>query len=355
MKIRIALYILAAALIVLFVKLERAPAAKRGLGNNIRLKNADRWLALRAKSGRCHRLNLNLPCDLTMDGWRTVGSIKSLQSFRLAPVESGGYSSIPHAAGLRELGNLPELREIDLWFIRMGETEMNAIGALNDLWRLRIQYPGEMTSAGVAQIGRMHGLDRLLLRGVLLDNAGLKGIADLPSCDEIRLEQCRLTDDLLASLSGLRWVESLGFCRNRIRGHGLRHLGSLAALEHLDLTSNPIDDDGLAAMPAFSSLKELSLRGTRVSNAGLSRLADFSRLRSLDLTGTRVTDEGLLDLAKCRGLQTLALPSGVGGSGLQHLANLPRLSTLRLSGGIDPDAVDDLRAAMPELEIKLRD
>jgi HEAT repeats/Leucine Rich repeat len=97
----------------------------------------------------------------------------------------------------------------------------------------------------------------------------------------------------------------------------------------------------------------LTATGDAVAGAGLVHLARLPRLEHLDLSGTDLTDEGVGHLGRLTGLVSLDLSStGVTDAGIAALNGLPQLRRLELSGtAVSEAAVRGLRRTRPCLEV----
>ncbi|MCC7476541.1 MAG: hypothetical protein IT425_14210 [Pirellulales bacterium] len=115
-------------------------------------------------------------------------------------------------------------------------------------------------------------------RWLVVTMLGDEGYARVTSVD---LRGCKVDDQSLGSLAGLRYVEVL----------------------QLDRTL--ITDDGLSAFLSMPHLRELHLRYTPITDRAAPLLAQLQNLKSVHLTGTKLTDLAVKDLSKLRNLETL--------------------------------------------------
>jgi hypothetical protein len=82
----------------------------------------------------------------------------------------------------------------------------------------------------------------------------------------------------------------------------------------------------------FTGVHSVSFRNTRVGDGDLEHLAGLPRLQTLDLSGTRISDAGLARLKRFTRLQSLRLDgTEVTGPGLEHLQALAQLFSLALA------------------------
>jgi hypothetical protein len=103
------------------------------------------------------------------------------------------------------------------------------------------------------------------------------------------------TDSDLANIGRLSGLEVLVVKNSLISDAGLRHLSALRSLKHLELQGTPITDRGLVHIQMLTRLWWLNLVGTRVTDAGLYHLSGLSRLERLRLPDG-VSEDGLSKL-----------------------------------------------------------
>ncbi len=133
-------------------------------------------------------------------------------------------------------------------------------------------------------------------------------------------------------------------------------LDPAAGLLWVDFRSRADSDDefvGGALGVLGDTIAELSLAGTAISDAVLARLAEHQRLEELDLSRTAVTGSALAALEGCSSLRELNLTgAGVGEDAAASLATLPALErALIWRSGLSSEAIEQLRASRPELEL----
>ena len=100
-----------------------------------------------------------------------------------------------------------------------------------------------------------------------------------------------------------------------------------------------LTDDLLAHVPTLTKLRDLEIHGPpKFTIVGIVHLAKLEMLEKLELKSFRVApdlpwgDEILRSVAGVKTLRTLILhDSGITAAGLEHLAKLPRLTTLKIS------------------------
>lgn len=139
-------------------------------------------------------------------------------------------------------------------------------------------------------------------------------------------------------LSARDWDEILEVMRdNRITG--LRAAGQMT-----DALLQRVAESGL--------VRTLQLEGSRrVTDAGLKHLARIPGLTSLNLTGCQITDQGLAILRELPALNTFQLfhHSGVSDTGLAHLRHCHNLERVELLGSSAGDGVLEALTGKPLL------
>jgi hypothetical protein len=86
----------------------------------------------------------------------------------------------------------------------------------------------------------------------------------------------------------------------------------------------------------FTALKSLSLNMC-LTDERLAQMTALTDLERLSTNGAQITDDGLKPLAKLKKLQTIAFfhpGKSFSGSGLAHLAELPKLENLTVAGSL---------------------
>jgi hypothetical protein len=94
---------------------------------------------------------------------------------------------------------------------------------------VRVDYLG--ADAGLVHVGRLTGLEELVLGG------------------------SQVSDDGLVHLKGLTRLKGLDLRDTRITDQGLVHLQGLPNLERIDITGLPITDAGLVHLKGLTSLR----------------------------------------------------------------------------------------------------
>jgi hypothetical protein len=203
----------------------------------------------------------------------------------------------------------------------------------------------------------------------------MPAIARMPALRFLGVQDTSAGDDGFVALSASRSIEYIWGRRcHNLRRRGFAALANMPALRGLSVSCRNVEDAGIAMLPEFPALRELMPMG--VPDDGYRHVGRCARLESLILMYCRDTTDAAT--AHITGLSQLTyyfnsyttitdrtpeLLSGMASleritfdgchnltnAGLAHLATLPRLRELRVSGrGIRADAAAAFR---PEVAV----
>jgi hypothetical protein len=135
------------------------------------------------------------------------------------------------------------------------------------------------------------------------------------------------TDDALAHLRSLTWLEWLDLASSNVTGTGLVHLGGMRLLEHLDLWGTDLTADGLTHLPEIPHLRWLTLSlNLELKAGGLEHLVGrLPALEELDVHGNDIGDDAVPHLRRLTVLRELDVRyTGISRNGVKELqAALP--------------------------------
>lgn len=239
-------------------------------------------------------------------------------------------------AGLKAIGRLQRLRQVDLSGTRIGDGTLRRLRTLPALEQLDVSGCVAVTGSGLAGYGKHKALRSLDLSDTAVSIEGLQELAGCKTLRRLALRQCR-----------------------NLSPAALEAVARLTNLTALDLANNPlsVDDAGLEHVVALARLRWLDLRDTNVSSAGLGKLTKLADLRHLRLARnlSGVTDEVAAKLAaKLSDLTSLDLSgSGIGDKGLEALQGMKSLRVLRLDDteNLTGEAVDAFSEARPRVDL----
>lgn len=168
-------------------------------------------------------------------------------------------------AGMLCLRNLPRLEVLDAGILFHGPRAREALQACTSLQRLNISFADAM---GLGHAAR----DRAFC---------IPSVAGLLRLD---VSNANITDDLLAPVAGLRYLEHLDLSANHLTSLGMEHLRGASALRFLYLCWNHVCDVGAGTIAAhLRGLLRLEIDSNDLGDAGVAALlAGLPALRYLD-------------------------------------------------------------------------
>jgi len=217
---------------------------------------------------------------------------------------------------------------------------------LTDLQILALYKTG-ITARGMARLKVLRNLRALELHEENISVSSLAVLKDLPALEYFDMIPGTTDAGLkhVAQAQSLRWLR---LRMGRIWGPGLAELARLPRLERLSLWGTTgITDRHMPYLEGLTQLKSLTLWGASVpltdaTLASLSKLTNLEELYFIRIE-TRFTDAGIRHLERLRNLRKLSFLSlHIGAEGMQHLANLPRLESVK---GLAPTA--DAASVLP--------
>ena len=323
----------------------------------------------------CERLTgVNLQGTATGDGALRALAGKA----RLCQLKTGNAVT---DAGLALLHELPVFKS---W--QGGEPTMGILSY--DAGPNYLLLRGPFTDRGMAQLDGLNGLFALNLAASELSvtAVGLSRLVGLPNLGWLA---CEADDDAMAQIARMPRLRFLG-CQDTVAGdegftalsasqsiefiwgrrchnlqsRGFASLARMPRLRALSVSCKNVDDAGLAELPNFPALRELMpidvpddgyrhiancqeldslilMYCRETSDLATEHIVGLPRLKSYFASYTRITDRTPELLSGMNSLEQITLNScaGVTNAGLAHLARLPRLRELRVSGReITPEA-----------------
>ena len=309
---------------------------------------------------------LNWDADLLLSHWTGVTTDDEQRVIRLELSESGLSGSIPPL-----LGDLHELRVLDLWRNSLTGEIPEELGSLSNLETLRLGGNTEITGPIPPELGNLTNLrelwlgDGIQLSGEIPDSLGnlanlevldLGGDNDLSTPDggipawledkvnlrRLYLDSNRLTGEIPSWLGNLTRLERLVLEDNQLTGEIPRELGKLTELQRLGLSRNQLTGPVPPELGNLTELRSLALSRNEFSGSIPSQLGNLSNLRELTLHVNQLEGDippELGDLTNLRGLWldrnqlTGTIPAELGS--LSNLENL-YLHNNQLSGELPP-------------------
>lgn len=214
-----------------------------------------------------------------------------------------------------------------------------------------------ITADGFEVLRHLPNLVSLGCDGELSNDAAMRHIASIPRLRKLRAQGTAATDDGFIALSRSASLEHFWGreCPN-LTGRGFAALSRMPALRTLGVSCKKVDDEALSSLPRFPALRDLT--PIDVKDEGFRHVGRCERLERLSCmycrdttdvaTGciaglqlktyyaglTKITDLSLEILGRMLSLESIELyeTKGVTNAGLAHLADLPRLREIHLSG-----------------------
>jgi hypothetical protein len=193
--------------------------------------------------------------------------------------------------------------------------------------------------------------------GALSDDRAMGHIASIPRLRKLRAQGSMATDDGFIALSRSTSLERFwGREAPNLTGRGFVALSTMPSLRVLGVSCKNVDDEALSSLPRFPALQDLTPidvkdegfhhvgRCVRLSRLSCMYCRDTTDVATAHIAGlqlksyyaglTQITDRSLEILGGMLSLESIELfeTKGITDAGLAHLAGLPHLRELQLSG-----------------------
>lgn len=294
--------------------------------------------------------SLNLQSvNVTAEGWAQVGRLARLESLQLGMMNSTEpQSAVPFPA---ELSRLPRLKKIYLGRLPVTNDHLRRISSLPRLESLTLRGMN-LAQVSLANLAGAPRLEELRLVLVTLGADTFAGMTGVPSLKSLRIAGGPLGDAEFAGIGTISSLERLQVGSNKISGTGWRHLRRLRQLKHLSLSH--IDDAGMVAVSGLDKLETLVICSKRLGASQPEPWTSLTRLRSLSLTNSAVDDAGLLNVARLTNLEDLNLEgTRITDAGVAELERMTRLRGLNLRRTlVTPGGIAKLQRALPNCRIQ---
>ncbi len=159
----------------------------------------------------------------------------------------------------------------------------------------------------------------------------IEQVSDGPEAWSLLVEfPVKTNDDAMRVFDSVRKLSEIRILDGGVTDKGLGYLRGLPELQCLVVNSPDITDDGMKFIATLKGLRSLDLLGARLTDKGLTSLAKLSNLKELYLYGADVRDAGIESLKTMQHLDWLYLPSSVTKAKLEDLRRaLPKVNILR--------------------------
>lgn len=150
----------------------------------------------------------------------------------------------------------------------------------------------------MACVGKLFALRQFCVQKSSFDGELLVNLVDLKKITSIWLKHVRTSDAAWKYVGRLNGVDDLLLPGSGIGDEGVRNLAGLKKLRRLDLGGTPVSDASLTVLAQLPNLENLCLAATNVTDAAVPQLCTMRSLKVLWLTNTRVTEAGVRELKK---------------------------------------------------------
>jgi hypothetical protein len=285
----------------------------------------------------CPRLvNVNLQGTSTGDG-----ALRALtEKPRLCQLRSGNEVT---DAGLACLRDMPVFRR---W--HGGEPNMGLLSY--DAGPNYLLLRGSFTDRGMAQLEELAGLFALNIDAseLRVTADGLATLVGLPNLAWLAVDA---TDTSMPTIAQVPRLRFLGCQDTAATDAGFMALSKSPSIEYIwGRRCHNLQTQGFAALARMPSLRALSVSCKNVGDSGVAELPRFPALR--ELMPMDIPDEGYRHIACCEKLESLVLMycRDTGDAATEHLVALPRLKHYFASYNRITDRTPELLSRMDSLE-----
>lgn len=238
-----------------------------------------------------------------------------------------------HGDGLRHVGTLLGLRELNLTLTPISDDALVHLGRLTELRYLGLAST-QCTGTGFAYLKALRNLENVNFHYTPLNDAGLRAIADVGVSGRLWFAHTHFTDEGAKCLSALTRLRRCGIGSKEAAssGEAVAALEKLP-LEELYLLDNQATPTGLAHAAKIATLRRLDASyAPQVGDDVMKLIAQMPHLEEFKIGSAQITDEGLMALAASKSLKTVTL------EGLKKISE---------------SGVARLRSARPEVTIEV--
>ena len=231
--------------------------------------------------------------------WDGVETDASGRVVALTLRDNGLTGSIP-----AELGQLPELRSLDLYHNTLSGSIPPELGDLDRLEQLDLSR-NELSGSLPIELGKLSELQILDLRSNELSGPIPAELGDLDRLERLILGWNQFTGEIPVELGQLSELRDVRLSGNNLSGSIPVEIGDLSRLDYLALSQNQLSGEIPEQFGGLDELRFLRLYDNRLTGAIPPGITNLDRLVWLDLSRNRLTGpipSGLGDLANLTGL-----------------------------------------------------
>ncbi|MGD2084950.1 MAG: fibronectin type III domain-containing protein [Candidatus Aminicenantes bacterium] len=231
-----------------------------------------------------------------------------------------------------QLGNLENLKYLNLAFNRLSGKIPAALGNLHQLQTLNLRH-NQLSYSIPKELGNLKALKRFDLSNNHLSGSLPSELGNLANLEYFEVNQNSLTGSLPPELGKLKNLKDLRLVFNQLVGNIPSQLGNLKNLHTLDLYHNALSGNIPPELGNLNNLDYLRLNSNRLSGALPPALGNLGKLTSLDMAGNMISGNIPPELANMSDLGYLNLSNNyLSGSIPRELAQLTKLGNLILQG-----------------------
>lgn len=213
-----------------------------------------------------------------------------------------------------------------------------------------------ITDEAMVSISKLTNMTVLGVEDTSVSDEGLKQMKRFDYLEEFYAFRCiNITNEGVAALEDLTNLRRIRLRATSINGGCVKYLSNLPLLEILDVSETYVGDDGMAEMKRIDSLKRLNMWHTEITNEGLADLGEMTQLTWLNLDDNMAIDDaGVEKLAGLENLEFLHLgKTSITDDSVETIKKFTNLKTLDLTNcfSVSPDAVDEIKEAIPDVKI----
>jgi hypothetical protein len=244
----------------------------------------------------------------------------------LAIEKAGGDVSVHKGGEGRGVDISVTFRDADT-----ADTHLRLLRGLDDLWFLQIAHT-QVTDDGLDALSESKSLELINLIDTKVTGRGLEKLKGLPRLKQIVVGASHFGDTDLRALNGFEHLEMVAIVGTLVTDDGLNALSNLKTLTTISLKETKVNGPGLQYLKELPNLHELMLGGSSITDRTVPYLekAGLVHLQRVILNDTEITDASVQTLTRFGALKELAI----------HRSK------------ITPDGVDQLRHAIPNVDIQ---